>query len=40
MIKIFQRVVEFEDREEDKNGKKDRSEEERDDNVRLLKPKT
>ncbi|HTN43739.1 MAG TPA: DivIVA domain-containing protein [Nitrospiria bacterium] len=40
MIKIFQRVVELEDREEDKNGKKERSEEERDDNVRLLKPKT
>ncbi|MBI3597157.1 MAG: DivIVA domain-containing protein [Nitrospirae bacterium] len=40
MIKIFQRVVELEDREEEKTGKKDRSEEERDDNVRLLKPKT
>ncbi|HUK56705.1 MAG TPA: DivIVA domain-containing protein [Nitrospiria bacterium] len=39
-IKIFQRVVELEDREEDKNGKKDRTEEERDDNIRLLKPKT
>jgi len=40
VIKIFQRVVELEDRDEDKGGKKDRSEEERDDNVRLLKPKT
>jgi cell division initiation protein len=40
VIKIFQRVVELEDRDEEKAGKKDRSEEERDDNVRLLKPKT
>lgn len=39
VIKVFQRVVEFEDRDEDKNVKKDRSEEDRDDNVRLLKPK-
>jgi cell division initiation protein len=40
VIRIFQRVVELEDRDEEKAGKKDRSEEERDDNVRLLKPKT
>lgn len=40
VIRIFQRVVELEDRDEEKAGKKDRSEEERDDNVRLLKPLT
>jgi cell division initiation protein len=40
VIKIFQRVVELEDRDDEKTGKKERSEEERDDNVRLLKPKT
>ncbi|HEY5594083.1 MAG TPA: DivIVA domain-containing protein [Nitrospiria bacterium] len=40
LIRIFQRVTELEDREDEKTGKKDRSDEERDDNVRLLKPKT
>jgi cell division initiation protein len=40
LIRIFQRVAELEDREDEKAGKKDRSDEERDDNVRLLKPKT
>ena len=40
LIRIFQRVTELEDREDEKAGKKDRSDEERDDNVRLLKPKT
>ncbi|MBI3995081.1 MAG: DivIVA domain-containing protein, partial [Nitrospirae bacterium] len=44
LIKIFQRVVDLEDREDEKTGSalggKDRPDEERDDNVRLLKPKT
>jgi cell division initiation protein len=39
LIRIFQRVTELEDREDEKASKKDRSDEERDDNVRLLKPK-
>jgi len=40
LIRVFQRVTELEDREDEKASKKDRSDEERDDNVRLLKPKT
>jgi cell division initiation protein len=40
LIRIFQRVTELEDREDEKASKKDRSDDERDDNVRLLKPKT
>jgi len=39
LIRIFQRVAELEDREDEKTGKKDRTDEERDDNIRLLKPK-
>ncbi|MBI3609330.1 MAG: DivIVA domain-containing protein [Nitrospirae bacterium] len=40
LIRIFQRVLELEEREEEKGGSKDKSDEERDDNVRILKPKT
>lgn len=40
LIKIFQRVMELEEREEEKGGRKDKMDDERDDNIRLLKPKT
>lgn len=40
LIRIFQRVAELDDREEEEMGHKDRSDEERDDNVRILKPMT
>lgn len=40
LVRIFQRVVELEDREGEETGHKERSDEERDDNVRLLKPMT
>jgi len=40
LIRIFQRVVEMEDREDEKTVAMERADEERDDNVRLLKPKS
>ena len=40
LIKIFQRTVELEEREEEKGGRKDKMDDERDDTIRLLKPKT
>jgi len=40
LIKIFQRTVELEEREEEKGVRKDKMDDERDDTIRLLKPKT
>lgn len=40
VIRIFERVLEMEEREEEKGGRPDRSDNEREDNVRLFKPKT
>ncbi|HEY4486055.1 MAG TPA: DivIVA domain-containing protein [Nitrospiria bacterium] len=39
LIRTFERIAEAEEREEERGAKKDRSEEEKDDNVRLIKPK-
>lgn len=40
LIKTFQRVMELEECEEEKEGRKDKMDDERDDTIRLLKPKT
>ena len=40
IIKSFERILELEDREDEKKARTDKSEDERDDNIRFLKPKS